>query len=71
MSLPSKAEENGLESLAFCCISTGVLRFPKWEAAKIAVQTVPDCLAEGRKLNKLVFVIHDDKNFSIYRNLLN
>ena len=65
-----KAEENGLESLAFCCISTGVFRFPKEEAAKIAVQTVLDYLAQGGKLNKIVFVVHGDENFSIYRSLL-
>ncbi len=65
-----KAEENGLESLAFCCISTGVFRFPKEEAAKIAVQTVLDYLAQGGKLNKVVFVVHGDENFSIYRSLL-
>ncbi len=58
------------ESLAFCCISMGVFRFPKEEAAKIAVQTVLDYLAEGGKLNKTVFVVHGDENFSIYRSLL-
>ena len=34
------AEENGVESLAFCCISTGVFHFPNQRAAEIAVQTV-------------------------------
>ena len=34
------AEENGVESLAFCCISTGVFHFPNRCAAEIAVQTV-------------------------------
>ena len=36
------AAENGCESIAFCCISTGVFGFPKREAAEIAVQTVKD-----------------------------
>ena len=38
------AEENGLKSVAFCCISTGVFRFPKDEAARIAVSTVREYL---------------------------
>ena len=31
------AERNGVESIAFCCISTGVFRFPNQRAAEIAV----------------------------------
>lgn len=34
------AEENGVDSIAFCCISTGVFGFPQREAAEIAVSTV-------------------------------
>ena len=36
--------ENGLRSVAFCCISTGVFRFPNKRAAEIAVRTVTDWL---------------------------
>ena len=31
--------ENGLKSVAFCCISTGEFRFPKERAAEIAIET--------------------------------
>ena len=34
------AEEKWLSSIAFCCISTGVFRFPNQQAAKIAVREV-------------------------------
>ena len=34
------AEENGVDSIAFCCISTGVFGFPQREAAEIAISTV-------------------------------
>ena len=40
------AEKNGLRSVAFCCISTGVFMFPAEEAAHIAVETVRDYLDE-------------------------
>ena len=63
------AEENGLKSLAFCCISTGVFRFPKDKAARIAVSTVKDYLQNGR-IEKVVFCVHGDENLRIYQKLL-
>ena len=63
------AEENGLKSVAFCCISTGVFRFPKEEAARIAVETVRDRLKTG-SMEKIVFCVHGDENLRIYRSLL-
>ena len=38
------AEENGLKSIAFSCISTGVYGFPKAEAARIAKRVLTDHL---------------------------
>ena len=63
------AEEKGLRSLAFCCISTGVFRFPKEEAARIAVSTVRDCLRRS-SLERVVFCVHGDENLQIYRRIL-
>lgn len=63
------AGERGLKSVAFCCISTGVFRFPKEEAAKIAVSTVRAYLETGT-VEKIVFCVHGDENLQIYRSLL-
>lgn len=41
------AEENGLQSIAFSCISTGVYGFPKAEAAKIATKVLTKHLQDG------------------------
>ena len=41
------AEENGLKSIAFSCISTGVYGFPKAEAAKIARQVLTKHIEQG------------------------
>ena len=38
--------ENGIRSVAFCCISTGVFHFPNRRAAEIAVKTVTHWLDE-------------------------
>ena len=62
-------EENGLESVAFCCISTGVFRFPKDEAARIAVSTVREYLKHSR-IEKVVFCVHGGENLRIYQSLL-
>ena len=64
------AEEHGLRSVAFCCISTGVFRFPKPEAARIAVDTVTEALREGSSLERVIFCVHGDENLRIYQNLL-
>ena len=63
------AEENGLKSVAFCCISTGVFRFPRDEAARIAVATVKERLQNSR-IEKVVFCVHGDENLRIYQKLL-
>ncbi len=60
------AAENGLPSVAFCCISTGVFRFPKARAARIAVETV----RRYRGDREVIFVVHSRENYDIYRALL-
>ena len=63
------AEEKNLKSVAFCCISTGVFRFPKDEAARIAVDTVREYMKTG-SMEKIIFCVHGDENLRIYQNLL-
>ena len=63
------AEENGLKSLAFCCISTGVFHFPKEEAASIAIGTLREYLQES-SIKKIIFCVHGDENYRIYQKLL-
>ncbi len=64
------AEASGLESLALCCISTGVYRFPPREAARIAVQETKRHLAGGSRLENVVFNVFRDEDLEIYRALL-
>lgn len=63
------AEYKRLKSVAFCCISTGVFRFPKDEAARIAVSTVRETLRTSN-MDKVVFCVHGDENLRIYQKLL-
>lgn len=62
------AETNGLESIAFCCISTGVFHFPNELAAKIAIETVKSYPRHA--LKTIVFNVFLNKDLDIYRQLL-
>ena len=64
------AEESGLESIAFCCISTGEFRFPREAAAKIAVQTVKERLSATNNVKQVVFNVFKDEDYAIYEQLL-
>ena len=57
------AVDNGCKSIAFPNISTGIYRFPKSEAAKIAVDGVVDFLSKSDKIDKVIFVCFDEDNF--------
>ena len=63
--------ENGLKSVAFCCISTGVFHFPNKRAAEIAVQTVTDWLdAHPEAMGRVIFNVFKDEDKAYYEQLL-
>ncbi len=64
------AEENGCESIAFCCISTGVFGFPQRRAAEIAVRTVREHKAERNSTIEVIFNVFKDADLGIYRDIL-
>ena len=65
------ASYNKLESLAFCCISTGVFNFPQDLAAEIAVKTVEDYLNSNEtSLKHVIFNVFTEKDYFIYKKLL-
>ena len=64
------AAENGLESVAFCCISTGEFHFPNELAAEIAVQTVKEFLQKQTSVKKVIFNVFKDMDKVIYERLL-
>ena len=64
------AAENGLESVAFCCISTGEFHFPNDLAAEIAVQTVKEFLKKQTSVKKVIFNVFKNLDKTIYEKLL-
>ncbi len=64
------AEETGLQSIAFCCISTGVFGFPQRRAAQIAVRTVREYKSNSKSDIKVIFNVFKDEDYEFYRDLL-
>ncbi|MDR2370064.1 MAG: O-acetyl-ADP-ribose deacetylase [Treponema sp.] len=64
------AQREGLASIAFPNISTGVYGYPKNKAAETAVLSVMKTLAETPGITRVIFVCFDEENLSIYRKLL-
>lgn len=63
------AVENNCSSIAFPNISTGIYRYPKAEAAKVAYQTVTDFLKTDGSIEKILFVCFDDENYKLLAEL--
>ncbi len=63
--------ENGIRSVAFCCISTGEFHFPNEKAAEIAWKTVTDFLKKHDDcMDRVVFNVFTDRDREIYEALL-
>lgn len=64
------AVDNNCKSIAFPNISTGVYKFPKKEAATIAVNTVLEYLLANDQFEKVIFVCFDEENEFFIREQL-
>ncbi len=64
------AAEKNIESIAFCCISTGEFHFPNRDAAEIAVSTVKDFRKKTKCKTEVIFNVFKDMDRDIYRELL-
>ncbi len=64
------AEEHGIKSIAFCCISTGEFRFPNDRAAEIAVAAVQKYKAAADSKSEVIFSVFKQIDLELYRNIL-
>jgi O-acetyl-ADP-ribose deacetylase (regulator of RNase III) len=65
------ASENGIKTIAFPNISTGIYGFPKEQASKIAVSTVVDFLNNNKtSIENVIFVCFDRENHELYTELV-
>ena len=63
------AVENGIKTIAFPAISTGIYGFPPERAAKIAIAEIKSFLSENSSIKKIILVCFDTKTFRLYREL--
>lgn len=70
LSCLDKAEEMHLDSIAFCCISTGVYGYPKAEACTLAVRTVKEWQARTHSDVKIIFNVFSDEDERLYEREL-
>jgi len=64
------AVDNDIKTIAFPNISTGVYKFPKAQAAAIALREVQTFLQTDTKLEKVIFCCFDAENFDLYSKLM-
>ena len=64
------AIENGVKTIAFPAISTGVYRFPLERATKIAVNEVKKFVERYESIEKVIFVCFDEETFRVYEKIL-
>ncbi len=64
------AVENGIKTIAFPAISTGVYHFPLERATKIAISEVKKFLKKNESIEKVIFVCFDKETYEVYKNIL-
>jgi len=66
----SLARAHGIRTIAFPSISTGAYGYPIEQAARIAVDTVGEILAQAPSIDMVLFVCFRAADLAVYQNLL-
>ena len=64
------AENYACRNIAFPCISTGVYRFPKEQAAQIAINTIKEIAPKLKQIQEVIFVCFSEQDKEIYDKYL-
>lgn len=66
----SLAVQNGLKSISFPAISTGIFGYPLQEAAVVSLRAVIKFLRQHNKPELVRFVLFGEKDFKVFKNTL-
>ncbi len=64
------AKENGIKSIAFPAISTGIYGYPLNEASELATETVVSLTQDDSSIDKVIFVAFDEKTEDVLKDSL-
>ena len=64
------AEENGVESIAFPAISTGIFGYPVEEAARVALETIREETGSLEHVRLVRFVLHNASDLEVHETML-
>jgi len=64
------AEENGIDSIAFPAISTGVFGYPVEEAAEVAIKTVVEEAQRVEHVRLIRFVLFAERDLEVHEKVL-
>jgi len=62
------AQLQGVKTIAFCSISTGIFGFPPDLAARIALEAVAKWMADHPRRMKVIFNVFSDSDVALYRD---
>jgi O-acetyl-ADP-ribose deacetylase (regulator of RNase III) len=63
--------ERGARTVAFPAISTGIFHYPREDAARVAVSTIREFVAQSdHGINEVILVAYDSEQLAIYERLL-
>ncbi len=65
------ADENGLKSIAFPAISTGIFGYPIRDAAEVALSTIKRFLPNTKHIELVRFVLFSENDLEIHDDVLN
>ena len=65
------AKENGIKTIAFPAISTGIYGFPFEKASEIAIKEIIEFLKENNEIEKVFLVCFTDNNYEQMKKILN
>jgi O-acetyl-ADP-ribose deacetylase (regulator of RNase III) len=66
----ARAEQKGIDSVAFPAISTGVFGYPVEQAAKVALRTVVEEAENLRSVRLIRFVLFGEMDFEVHERVL-
>lgn len=61
------AEDNGVSTIAFPAISTGIFNYPKEEASRIVHKVVDEFKTHAKSVKEIRFVLWSDEDLEIYQ----